>query len=87
MFHICICMIEMNLKEQMENKLEVNPSRENETRNVTSISTGLNFIIRDRNSAFYPLLERIQNSLGFWYSRFPQILSASGLKVQICPDS
>jgi hypothetical protein len=50
-------------------------------------STGRNFLIRDWNSAFYPPLERIQISLGFWYSRFPQISFGSGLKVQIDPDS
>jgi hypothetical protein len=50
-------------------------------------STGLNFLIRDWNSAFYPPLERLQNSLGFWYSRFPKISFESGLKVQIDPDS
>jgi hypothetical protein len=36
---------------------------------------------------FYPPLERLQNSLGFWYSRFPQNSFESGLKDQICPDS
>jgi hypothetical protein len=50
-------------------------------------STDRNFLIQDRNSAFYLPLERLQNSLGFWYSRFPQISFGSGLKVQIDPDS
>jgi hypothetical protein len=36
---------------------------------------------------FYPPLERLQNSLGFLYSIFPQNLSRSGLKDQGCPDS
>jgi hypothetical protein len=50
-------------------------------------STGRNFLIRDRNSAFYQPLESLQNSLGFWYSRFPHISFGSGLQVQIGPDS
>jgi hypothetical protein len=45
------------------------------------------FFIWDQNSEFYPSLERLQNSLGFWYSEFPQNSFGSGLKVQICPDS
>jgi hypothetical protein len=66
----------------MENKLEVNPNRENETRNVTPTSTGRNFLIRDRNPAFYPPLERWQNSLGFWYSSFPRFHLEVGLKFK-----
>jgi hypothetical protein len=50
----CICMIELNFEEQIENKLEVNSNRKNETHNVTSNSTGRNFLIRDQNPAFYP---------------------------------
>jgi hypothetical protein len=80
---ICICMIELNFEEQIENKFEVNSNRKNVTRNVTPNSTGCNFLIRDRNSKFYPPLERIQNSLGFWYSRFLQDPFGSGLKVHI----
>jgi hypothetical protein len=58
-----MCMIELNFKEQIENKLEVNSNRKNITRNVTPYSTSRNFLIRDRNSKFYPLLERLQNYL------------------------
>jgi hypothetical protein len=53
-----MCMIELNFEEQIENKLEVNSNQKNVTRNVISNSTGCNFLIRDRNSKFYPLLER-----------------------------
>jgi hypothetical protein len=38
-------MIELNLEEQIENKLEFNSNRKNETRNVTPNSTGRNFLI------------------------------------------
>jgi hypothetical protein len=86
MFCICICIIELNLKEQIENKFEVNSNRKTVTHNVTLNSTGCNFLIRDQNSAFYPLLERLHNSIGFWYSWFPHISFGSGLKVQIYPD-
>jgi hypothetical protein len=58
-------MIELNFKEQIENKLEVNLNRKNETHKVTPNSTDRNFLIQDRNSVFYPPLERLQNSLGF----------------------
>jgi hypothetical protein len=75
---MCMCINELNFGEQIENKLEVNSNRKNETCNVTPNSTGSNFLIRDQNSAFYPPLE---NSLGFWYSRFPQDPFGSGLKV------
>jgi hypothetical protein len=64
-------MIELNFEEQIETKLEVNSNQKNVTRNVTLNSTGHNFPIRDQNSKFYPQLERLQNSMGFWYSRFP----------------
>jgi hypothetical protein len=80
-------MIELNFEEQIENKLEVNSNRKNVTHNATPNSTGCNILIRDQNSAFYPPLERLQNSPGFWCSRFPQNLFESGLKVQSCPDS
>jgi hypothetical protein len=80
-------MIELNCEEQIENKLEVNSNRKHVTHNITLNSTGRNSLIRDRNSAFYPPLETLQNSLGFWYSRFPQISFGSGIKVQICKDS
>jgi hypothetical protein len=50
-------------------------------------STARNILIRDQNSEFYPLLERLQNSPGFWYSGFPQNSFWSGIKVQICPDN
>jgi hypothetical protein len=80
-------MIELNFEEQIENKLEVNSHRKNITHNVTPNSTGRNFIIRDQNSNFYPPLERLENSLGVWYLRFPQNSFGSGRKVQICPDS
>jgi hypothetical protein len=80
-------MIELNFEEQIENKLEVNSNRKNVTRNVTPNLIGRNFLIRDQNSMFCPLLERLQNSMGLWYSRFPQNSFGSGIKVQICPDS
>jgi hypothetical protein len=48
-----------------KNKLEVKLNRKNETHKVTPNSTDRNFLIQDRNSAFYPPLERLQNSLGF----------------------
>jgi hypothetical protein len=82
-----MCMIELNFEEQIENKLEVNSNRKNVTRNATSNSTGRNFLIRGWNSEFYPLLERLQNYLGLWYSRFPQDPFGSGIKVQNYPDS
>jgi hypothetical protein len=87
MFCICICMIELNCEERFENKLEVNSNRKHVTHNVTLNSTGCNFLIWDRNSAFCPPLERLQNSLWFCYSTSPQISFGSGVKVQICPDS
>jgi hypothetical protein len=66
-----MCLIELNFEKQIESKLEVNSNRKNVTRNVTSNSTGRNFLIRDQNSKFYPPLEMLQNSIGFWYSGFP----------------
>jgi hypothetical protein len=80
-------MIELSGEEQIENKFEVNSNRKHVTHNVTPISTGLNFLIRDQNSAFYPPLERLQISLGLWYSRFSQNSFGSGLQVQSGPDS
>jgi hypothetical protein len=80
-------MIELNCEERMENKLEVNSIRKNETHNVTPTSTSRNILIRDRNSQFYPPLERLQNSLGFWHLKFPQDSFLCRLKVQNCPDS
>jgi hypothetical protein len=80
-------MIELNYEEQIENKFEVNSNRKHVTHNVTPISTGRNFLIRDLNYVFYPPLERLQISLGFWYSRFSQNLFGTGLKVQSVPDS
>jgi hypothetical protein len=82
-----MCMIELNFEEQIENKLEVNSNQKNITRNATPNSTSRNFLTQDQNSRFYPPLEKLQNSLGFWYSRLPQIPFGSRLKVQICPDS
>jgi hypothetical protein len=84
---ICICMIELNCEEQIENKLEVNSNRKHVTHNVTLISTGRTFLIRDQNYVFYPPLERLQISIGFWYSRFSQNLFGVGLKFQSGPDS
>jgi hypothetical protein len=84
---ICICIIELNFEEQIENKLEVNSNRKIVSRNATPNLTRCNFLIRDRNSAFYPPLETLRNSLGFWYLRFSQISFGSGLKVQIGSDS
>jgi hypothetical protein len=80
-------MIELNFEEQIENKLEVNSNQKNITHNVTPISTGRNFLLRDQNPTFYTPLEWLQNSPGVWYSRFPQNSLGSGLKVQSCPDS
>jgi hypothetical protein len=74
-------------KMNLESKLEVNSNRKNVTCNVTTNSTGHNFLIRDWISKFYPSLERFKNSLGFWYLRIPQDSLGSGCKVQICPDS
>jgi hypothetical protein len=72
---------------ELEIKLKTNKSiRKTKLVNYPS-STSRNFLIRNRNSAFYPPLERLQNYLGFWYSRFFQILFGSGLKFQIDPDS
>jgi hypothetical protein len=42
-----MCMNELNFKKQIENKLEVNSNRKNVTRNISPISTGRNFLIRD----------------------------------------
>jgi hypothetical protein len=67
------CMIELNFEEQIENKLEVHSNRKSVTHNVTPNSTDRNFLIRGQNSEFYPPLERLQNYIGFWYSRIPQI--------------
>jgi hypothetical protein len=36
---------------------------------------------------FYQSLERLRNSLGFWYSEFSHISFGIRFKVQICPDS
>jgi hypothetical protein len=41
----------------------------------------------DWNSEFYPSLERLRNSLGFWYSEFSHISFGIRFKVQNCPDS
>jgi hypothetical protein len=87
MICIGICMIELNCEEQIENKLEVNSNQKHVTHNVTPISTGRNSPIRDQNSVFCPPLERLQISLGVWYSRFSQNSFGSGLKVQSGPDS
>jgi hypothetical protein len=73
-------MIELNYEEQI-NKLEVDSNQKNVTRNIALNSTGRNFFIRDQNSKFYPPLERLQISLGVWYSRFPQNSFGGGLKV------
>jgi hypothetical protein len=43
--------------------------------------------MRGQNSEFYLSLERLQNSLGFWYSEFSHISFAIRHKVHICPDS
>jgi hypothetical protein len=75
-------MIELNWKNKLK-QLEVNSNRRNITRNVTPTSIGLNFLIRDRNSAFYPPFERLQNSLGFWYLRFPIFRLEVGLKSKV----
>jgi hypothetical protein len=47
LIYICMCMIELNFEEQIENKLEFNSNRKNKTRNVTPNSTGGNILIRD----------------------------------------
>jgi hypothetical protein len=75
-------MIELNLESIW---------KQNQTGKMTLVnhpsSTDHNFLIRDQNSAFYPALERLQNYIGFWYSRFFPISFGSGLKVWCCPDS
>jgi phage-related protein len=76
-----MCMIELNYEEQIENKLEVDSNQKNVTRNIAPNSTGRNFFIRDQNSKFHPPLERLQISLGVWYSRFPQNSFGGRLKV------
>jgi hypothetical protein len=73
-------------EKQIEEKFKLNQTGKTKLVNHLS-STGRNFLIRDRNSAFYLPLESLQNSLGFWYSRFFQISFGIGLKVQIDPDS
>jgi hypothetical protein len=80
-------MIDLNVEEQIENKLEVDSNQKNITHNFAPNSTNHNFLIQDQNSIFYPPLERLQNFVGFWYSRVPQNLFGSGLKVQSCSDS
>jgi hypothetical protein len=72
-------MIELKFEEQLKTKLKLTQP-EKITRNVTPNSTGRKFLIRDRNSVFYPPLERLQNSLGFWYSRLPRFRLEVGLK-------
>jgi hypothetical protein len=86
MFCICKCMIELNLKNKSK-QLESNSNRKSTTRNATPNLTGCNFLIPNWNSAFYTPLQMLQNSLGFWYWRFPHISFGSGLQVQSCPDS
>jgi hypothetical protein len=76
----------VELEKQIEEKFKLNQTAKTKLVNHPS-SMGRNFLIRDPNSEFYPPLERLQNSLGFWYSRFPHISFGSGLKVQIDPDS
>jgi hypothetical protein len=71
----------VNFDEQIENKLEVNSNQKTVTHNATPNLTGRNFLIRDQNSTFYPPLEILQNSLGFWYSGIPHISFGSGLEV------
>jgi hypothetical protein len=60
-FMICICigMIELNFEEEIKNKFDVNSNRKSVTHNVIPDSTSRNFLIRDQNSKFYKLLERI----------------------------
>jgi hypothetical protein len=71
----------LNFEEQIKNKFEVNSNRKHVTHNVTPNSTGRNFLIGDQNSTFYPPFERLQNSLGFWYSFRLEV----GLKFKFCP--
>jgi hypothetical protein len=59
MFCICICMIELNFEEQIENKLEVNSNRKNVTRNVTPNSTGRNFLIPISKFCVLPTVRKV----------------------------
>jgi hypothetical protein len=43
--------------------------------------------MRGQNSELYQSLERLQNSLGFWYSEFSHISFGIRLKVQSYSDS
>jgi hypothetical protein len=76
----------VELEKQIEEKFKLNQTGKTKLVNHLS-STDRNILIRNRNFAFYPPLERLQNPLGFWYSRFFRISFGSGLKVQSCPDS
>jgi hypothetical protein len=76
----------VELEKEIEEKFKLNQTGKTKLINHPS-STDRNFLIRDQNSVFYPPLERLQNSIGFLYSRFFQILFGSGFKVQSCPDS
>jgi hypothetical protein len=85
MLHVHMHVL-VELEKQIEEKFKLNQTRKTKLVNHPS-STDRKFLIRSRNSAFYPPLERLKISLGFWYSRFFQILFESGPKVQSCPDS
>ncbi len=51
-------------KNQIKEKFKLNQTGKTKLVNHLS-STDRNFLIRNRNSAFYPPLERLQNPLGF----------------------
>jgi hypothetical protein len=85
MLHVHMHVL-VELEKQIEEKFKLNQTRKTKLVNHPS-STDRNFLIRSRNSAFYPPLESLKISLGFWYSRFFRILFGSGPKVQSCPDS
>jgi hypothetical protein len=78
--------VRVELEKQIEEKFKLNRTGKMKLVNHPS-STDRDFLIRNQNSAFYPVLERLKISLGFWYSSFFRILFGSGLKVQSCPDS
>jgi hypothetical protein len=75
----------VELEKQIEEKFKLNRTGKMNLVNHPS-STDRNFLIQNWNSAFYPPLERMKISLGFWYSRFFQISFRSRLKVQSCLD-
>jgi hypothetical protein len=79
-------MIELNLEKQIETNINQLQIRKSVSIRLPNFNCR-NFLIRGRNSEFYPPLERLQNSLGFWYSGSPRVHLEVGLKSKFCPDS